>query len=520
MAIVELVPDPSPGPSGGPSTGGGRRRYRLSNPATGAPLREFDAATAEDVAAAITRARAAQPAWAALPVAQRAAFMQEALRLLLERQEAIIDLLVSETGRSRFETLMMEIFPACDALNYWSRNAARQLKDERVGLHLLRHKSARIHYRPMGVVGVITPWNGPFILSLNPTVQALLAGNAVIVKPSEVTPFSAKMVETLLRDAGVPEGVVQVIPGDGATGAALCEGGVNRVSFTGSVATGRRVGEACGRNLIPCTLELGGKDPMIVCADADLERAAGGALFGGIMNNGQFCSSTERIYVVESVADAFTEKLVAKTRALKLAKEGEYDVGPFIFPRQLEVVDRHVREAVAAGARVHCGGERRPDVGPLYYAPTVIDRVTGDMALMHEETFGPILPIVRVKDEAEAIREANTTAFGLGATVWTRDKARGIEIARQLRAGAVVVNDSSITYGILDVPFGGVGESGVGSVNGRNGIRNYCHAQPIIVDRFGLAAEEVWYPYTLKKHEGLQGALRWLWGSVLRVLLA
>lgn len=506
MAIVEPV-------------GGTPGRYRLANPATGAPLPDMDAATAEEVRAAVARAREVQPAWAATPVRERAALVQRALQILVARQDAFVERIVAETGRSAMETVMMEILPACDALHYWSRRAPRSLKDRRVGLHLLRHKAAMVRYRPLGVVGIITPWNGPFILSLNPTVQALLAGNAVVVKPSEVTPRSAHLVEELFLEAGLAPGLVQVVVGDGATGAALLEAGVDKISFTGSVATGRKVGEACGRNLIPCTLELGGKDAMLVCADADLERAARGAVFGSLMNNGQFCSSTERIYVVESVADQFIARVTEIVAGLKHGTAGAFDLGPFIFPRQMQIVARQVDDARAQGATVTTGGRAAPEHGPLFYAPTVLTGVTQDMAVMREETFGPVIAIQRVRDEAEGVRRSNEGIYGLGATVWTKDKVRGVHLATQMDAGAVVVNDSAVTYGALELPFGGVRQSGVGAVNGEDGIRAYAHAQPIMVDRFGLTEERVWFPYTVAKLDELRKMIRVVYGTFLRFLL-
>lgn len=494
-------------------------RYHLANPATGAPLASFNAASREEVQAAVARARVAQAAWATTSIKQRAAVVQRALAILVEKQDAYAEAIIAETGRSAMETVMMEILPGCDAMHYWSRRAPRTLGDRRVGLHLLRHKSATVRYRPLGVVGIITPWNGPFILALNPATQALLAGNAVIVKPSEVTPWSSQLVEKLYADAGLPPGLLQVILGDGATGAALVESGVNKISFTGSVATGRKVGESCGRNLIPCTLELGGKDPMIVCADADLDRAAGGAVFGSLMNNGQFCSSTERIYVVEAVAEAFEAKVKAIVEKLTNATSGEFDLGPFISPRQMEIVSRHVEDARARGATVCVGGKQNTAVGPHYYSATLLTGVNHDMAVMTEESFGPIVAIQRVKDEAEAITRANEGIYGLGATVWTKDKARGFAIASQIDAGSVVVNDSAITYGALEVPFGGVRQSGVGHVNGEDALRAFCHAQPILVDRFGLKDERVWYPYTLAKLDELRKMIRYVYGTFLRYLL-
>ena len=422
---------------------GGRRSLRLANPATREDIGEIPVTSAAEVRTAVARARRVQPEWAARSFADRAKIMQRAVTILRERQEHFIEVIRRETGRSHFETVMMEIFPACDSLTYYAKNAEQILTDRRPGLHLLRTKKLLITYRPLGVVGIITPWNGPFILALNPSVQALMAGNAVIVKPSEVTPFSGALVGELLREAGLPDGVFQVVPGDGETGAALVDAGVDKISFTGSVATGQKVGAACGRNLIPCTLELGGKDAMIVCDDADLDRAAGGAVFGGFFNAGQFCCGTERVYVHEAVADQFLDKVLAKTKALRQGTSGEYDVGPMIWPRQLDVIERHVADAVAKGARILCGGKRNTAIGELFYEPTVLVDVTHDMLVMTEETFGPILPIVRVKDDDEAVRLANDSRYGLSGTVWSKREERAIAIARRLETGSVCINDSS-----------------------------------------------------------------------------
>ncbi len=340
-----------------------------------------------------------------------------------------------------------------------------------------------------------------------------MAGNTVVLKPSEVTPFSGRLVGDLFREAGLPAGVFTVVEGDGETGAALVDAGVDKVSFTGSVRTGRKVGETCGRNLVPCTLELGGKDPMVVCADADVARAAGGAVFGAFMNAGQFCCSTERVYVVDSIADEFTRQVLEKTKALKLGRDGEFDIGPMIWPRQLETIERHVADALARGAKVLTGGRRATQIGDLFYEPTVLVDVTHDMAIMREETFGPILPIVRVPDEEEALRLANDTTYGLAANVWTRDEAKAVCLAKRLCAGSVCVNETAITYGAIEAPFGGRKTSGVGQVNGETGLRGYCFAQPIILDRFQLKEEHVWYPYTADKARTLQKVMSWLWGT-------
>jgi acyl-CoA reductase-like NAD-dependent aldehyde dehydrogenase len=476
-------------------------------------------ASAEQVRAAVERARSAQPAWAARSPRQRAAVLERALAALLRDTDRYIEVLVRETGRPRLETMFMEIFPACDALSHWARRAPKLLADRTVSTHLLKNKKLVVAYQPLGVVGIITPWNGPFILALNPAAQALVAGNAVVIKPSEVTPRSSALVEDLFREAGLPDGLVQIVQGDGPTGAALCEAGVDKISFTGSVRTGRKVGETCGRNLVPCTLELGGKDPMVVCADADLDRAAAGAVFGAFLNVGQYCCSTERVYVVEAVAAAFIEKVALRTRKLRQGKSGEFDIGPMIWPRQLEIVERHVADAVEKGARVLTGGRRNRELGEWFYEPTVLTEVTHEMEIMREETFGPVLPIVRVRDEEEAVRLANDSSYGLSANLWTRDRKKALALARRIAAGSVCVNDCAVTYGITEAPFGGRKSSGVGQVNGEDGPRGYCHAQPIVLDRFGLKEERVWFPYTQAKERELSKVMRFIWGTPLRKLL-
>jgi len=510
MAIVESVA----------AEGSGRRRLRLRNPATLEPIDEIEVQTATDVRAAVEQARKTQPEWAGLKVAERGRILARAIPELLARQEEFLDVIVRETGKPRAEALAVELLAACDAIQFYTKRAPKMLADRTVPMHLLKTKKLRISYRPLGVVGIITPWNFPFMLALSPTIQALMAGNAVVLKPSEVTPFSALLIQDLLRSARIPDGLFQVVLGDGETGAALVEAGVNKISFTGSVRTGRKVGEACGRNLIPFTLELGGKDPMIVCADADLERAANGAVYGAFSNAGQVCVSTERVYVVEEVADAFTRKVIEKTAALRQGANGEFDVGPMIWPTQLETVERHVEDARARGAAVHTGGRRNPDFPGLFYEPTVLTGVTQDMMVMREETFGPVLPILRVRDEEEALRLANDSRYGLNANVWTRDRRKGERLAKAVQSGSVVVNDCMLTYGATESPFGGVKESGIGQVNGEIGLRSYCHAQSIIIDRFGAKSEVLWYPYSAKKLAWLQRVLRWVWGTPLGRLLS
>jgi acyl-CoA reductase-like NAD-dependent aldehyde dehydrogenase len=507
MAIVTPIETPP----------GARRRLALANPATLEPIGEIEVQTADDAKAAVESARKAQPDWASLPFDDRTRVMNRALQILLNRQDEFIDVVLSETGKTRSEALMMEIFATCDAFNYYAKNAANILKTRKLKLHGIMRlmKQARITYRPLGVVGIISPWNGPLILSMNPSIQALVAGNAVILKPSEVTPFSGKMAAELFEQAGLPDGLFQVLSGDGETGAALTKAGVDKISFTGSVATGRKVAVACAEQLIPCTLELGGKDAMIVCADSDLDNAAGGAVVGSFMNTGQYCCGTERIYVVDEIADDFTAKVVERVSKLRQGAEGEFDVGAIFWPNQLAVIEDHMSDAVAKGAKVACGGRRNPDLEGLFYEPTVITDVTHDMKIMTEETFGPILAIMRVRDEEHAIQLANDSQYGLGGNVWTRDKQHGVEIAERMESGSVCVNDMTMTYGVQEAPFGGRKNSGVGQVNGETGLRGYCHAEPIIVDRMGGKQAAKMYPASRKQDDGMQKFMRLLWGTSL-----
>jgi succinate-semialdehyde dehydrogenase/glutarate-semialdehyde dehydrogenase len=373
----------------------------------------------------------------------------------------------------------------------------------------------------MGVIGIITPWNFPFMLSLNPTVQALAAGNAVVLKPSEITPFVGLALAKLFADAGLPENVFQVVTGDGSTGAALVDSGCDKISFTGSARTGRRIAEACGRALVPCTLELGGKDPMIVCDDADIERAARGAVWGAFTNSGQVCMSTERVYVVEKVASAFTERVVELTRGLRQGPEteGDVDLGAITSPAQLEIIEQHVADAVAKGAKILTGGRRNPAWAGLFFEPTVLVDVNHEMAIMREETFGPCLPIQVVSDEEEALRLANDSCYGLQASVWTRDTWKGKRLANRIAAGGVVVDDCMVTYGISESPFGGVKESGIGRVNGELGLKSFCHVQSVVLPRMRGKSEPLWYPYSARSLRLAKRALGLLYRSPLGKLL-
>ena len=491
----------------------GRRRYDVKSPVTLESIGQFDCATADEVRGAVARARKAQGDWSKRSFAERAELLWALVDQFVARQEDVIDVVVRETGKPRNEAISMEVLAPCMQLAHYAKYGAKYLATVRrrpTGVMRFTKKLTLV-YQPLGVVGLITPWNGPVALAANPLAQALMAGNAVVHKPSEVTPFSAVLLQELTKAAGFPADLYQVVQGDGQTGAALIEAGVDKVSFTGSVATGRKVGEACGRLLIPVTLELGGKDAMIVCRDADLDRAAEGAVRGSCFNTGHYCCGTERVYVPEAIYEPFVAKVVEQAKALKQTDKGESDVGAVFWDKQMDIIEAHMADAKAKGAKVLVGGERNRALSGFFFPPTVVVDADHDMDLMSKETFGPIVAIQKVRDEEEAIALANDSEYGLSGNVWTRDLARGEAIAARMQTGSVAVNDIAVTYGIAEAPFGGRKASGVGQVNGEIGIRGYCHLHPIIVDttKKGQPA----YPYTIEKTEGLQKIVKNVFGN-------
>ena len=491
-----------------------RRRLQLRSPVTLEPIGELVCANSEDVAAAIAKARKAQVSWANTSMADRSAIIERALKIVLARQDEIIATVVAETGKAKTDAMSMEVFSVADSLCYYAKNAAKFLQPHKRKVHgiLGIMKQLRIVYKPLGVIGLITPWNGPFVLVMNQAVQAILAGNAVVAKGSEVTPYSAKLAQSILLEAGLPEGVLQVLLGDGDTGAAIVNGGVDKISFTGSVATGRKVAQACAGQLIPCSLELGGNDAMIVCADADLDRAADGAWLGSCMNTGHYCCGTERIYVVQDVYDEFLALVMEKGKGLRQGQQHGWneDVGAVFWDRQMTIIEAHVEDAREKGANILMGGQRNPGLPGLYYEPTVITEVNNDMDIMVLETFGPILCIQKVTTEEQAIAMANDSEFGLNGNVWTKDKEKGYQLAASIDTGSCSVNDMAVSYGIPAAPFGGRKNSGVGQVNGKKGVRGYCHEMPIVIDRFGGKMQNA-YPYSAESAEGMKKLMNFIW---------
>lgn len=469
----------------------------VRNPADGAVVGSVPVNTPDDVAAKARELRLYQPEWEALGAKGRKPWLIRFQDWILDNADRIADVLQSETGKPRAEAAI-EAPMSADLLNYWAGNAAAFLADRHPKPHspLGLTKRLTTAYRPYPVVGLIIPWNFPFMNAGIDGIPALAAGAALLLKPSEVTPLSAVEFARGWREIGAPP-VLALVNGYADTGAAVIANS-DYVHFTGSTATGRTVAAACAERLTPYSLELGGKDPAIVLADADLERAANGIAWGGMFNSGQVCVSIERVYVEEPVYDEFVAKLTDRVSGLRQGQDDDrfrFDVGALATEAQRDIVTRHVDEAVAAGARVTTGGSQT-GVG-TFFQPTVLADVRQSMACMSEETFGPTLPVVKVADEDEAVRLANDSAYGLSATVWTGDPARGERVARRLEAGAVNVNDVLANGFSFALPMPGWKNSGVGSRNGgADGLLKYCRQQAITAPRIPTQANEpLWYPY-------------------------
>lgn len=479
---------------------GAARVLQNTEPATGRSLAPLPTSSPEEVRAVVERARVAQGRWAALGWSERKRRLLAFRRRLVARMDEVAALLASENGKPHFEALTHEIFPVADLAGYFAKRARKILRDERIPLHLFGPlKRSHLRYQPRGVIGVISPWNFPFAIPMGDVLMALASGNAVVVKPSEWTPRIMLLAKELLVEAGIDEDLVGVVLGAGEIGAALVEAGVDMMIFTGSVATGRKVGEACGRQLIPYVAELGGKDAALVLADADVEKAARLVVWGAFANSGQVCASVERVLVHESIADAFILEVVELTGGLRQGDPaaGAVDVGAMVVPAQLEHVQRQVEEARRKGARILVGGEVHGEGGARFFQPTVLVDVTPEMAIWREETFGPCLPIRTFRDEGEAIREANDSPFGLNAYVFSRSASRAALVAGRLEAGTVMIDDVLYTHALPETPWGGVKESGVGRVHSAQGLKELCEVQHI--NRPRLRVTPLWlFPYTDK----------------------
>ena len=495
--------------------GSSRETVKSYEPATGALLGEVPVASTEDVRRAVARARRAQEAWALLPLAERCERILRFRNAIVDRADELVELLSRETGKPRHEALVAEVIAVADLAGFFAARAEKILAPKTIDLHLMKYRRSYLHYVPRGVVGVISPWNFPFSLSMGDAICALIAGNAVVVKPSEVAPLILQKTKEIWDATGLPEDLFQVVQGYGATGSALIDAGVDKIVFTGGVATGRKIAAMCGERLIPCTLELGGKAPLIACADADLERTARAIVYGGFVNNGQVCISVERVYAHEQIHDRLLERVVGLVSELRQGDPSTdfVDVGAVTFPKQIDVAEKHIADAVEKGAEVRAGGKKKPGPG-TFFEPTILAKCNHQMTVMTEEIFGPIVPFMRVGSEEEAITLANDSHLGLNAYVFTRDRDKGCRIAERVAAGSVVVNDVLVNHAMPETPFGGVKQSGIGRVHGEEGLRAMCDERHVNVDRFGtMEREPIWYPYTPESFKWLMKGARALFGG-------
>ncbi len=501
------------------------------DPAIGEEIGRISVTPADDVEAAVNRAREVFHKWKTTSFGERKALVMKAREVILAEMDEIAHLISRESGKPFGEAIAMEIAPVLDLMQWIARRAEKMLKPRRVGIGLygLLGRSSKIIYKPYGVVGIIPAWNYPFSIPLGEAAMAVMAGNSVVIKPSELTPLVGEKIGEIFEKAGAPDGLVHIVHGAGETGAALVNAAPEKIMFTGSVATGKKIAKAAAENLTSTVLELGGKDPMIVFEDANLELAAGAAVWGAFCNAGQSCSSVERLYVHESVAEELTSLIVAKVKQLKQGRGDSEDIsiGPMSSERQLKIVEDHVNAFRESGATIEIGGgsadvlvgnEGKARTGVhLFYEPTVISGATNDMRPMREETFGPTLPIATFKTEEEAIHLANDSEFGLTASVWTRDYAKGRRVAQQIEAGSVCINEVLYTHGIGQTPWGGFKNSGRGRTHGLEGLMELVQPQHIHTNRLALLPDAWWMPYTPTAVETFRGfASKFASGSIIK----
>jgi succinate-semialdehyde dehydrogenase/glutarate-semialdehyde dehydrogenase len=487
------------------------------NPATGERVGAVETITPDQVQGVVDEVAEVQPFWAQLSLADRARYMRRAAEVLVEDMDEVANLLTSEQGKPITESYTMELLPTIDALKWCADAGPEILSDERIPYPQLFLKTKRsfFSYEPLGVVGVIAPWNYPWSIPFGEVAIALMAGNGVVLKPASLTPLLGERIRKLFEDAGFPEGLVRTVHGGGVIGHALCEASTAKIFFTGSVEVGRKVGEACAQRLKGSVLELGGKDPQIVCADADLANAVSGCVWGGFANSGQTCSGIERTYVVESVAERFLEGVVREAERLTVGDPlaWETEIGPMVSAKQADTVTELVDDALAAGAERLTGGPRELDAfSGRFIAPTVLAGVEPRMRIMKEEIFGPVVPMTVVRDEAEALELANDSNFGLGASIWTTDRAKGERMARRIESGMVWINDHSYSHGACQCSWGGVKESGLGRSHSKFGMYE-CVNVKLVAWEPGLTRDIWWQPYDATLGKALRSSARLLYGS-------
>jgi acyl-CoA reductase-like NAD-dependent aldehyde dehydrogenase len=492
------------------------RTLESFNPTTGELLGAVPALEPGDVQRVVDEVADVQPFWAQLPLSERARYMRRTAQVIIDRLDELTTLLTREQGKPRNESYTMELVPTIDGLHWIADNGPKILADERVRYSqpFFLGKRSWHTFDPLGVVGVIAPWNYPWSIPFGEVAIALMCGNGVVLKPASLTPLIGQRIEEVFTRAGLPDGIVRAVHGGGAVGQALVESSVAKIFFTGSVDVGRRVGTACAERLKGSVLELGGKDPMLVLADADVDHAVAGCLWGGFANAGQTCSGIERVYVERRVARQFVDGVVAGAERLRVGDPMGWDteVGPMVSDEQFEIVRELVDDAVASGAKLECGGPTEVDGSSgRFFAPAVLTGVRHDMRIMREEIFGPVVPIVEVRDEEEAIALANDSEFGLGASVWTVDRDKARRIARRIESGMVWINDHMYSHGAIQTAWGGVKSSGIGRAHSRFGFYECVNVKHVAWEP-GRLRNFWWHPYDESLGRAVHASAQLLYG--------
>jgi acyl-CoA reductase-like NAD-dependent aldehyde dehydrogenase len=491
---------------------------KVTNPINGTILYEIDDPSKEEIAAIYQRAKNVQQKIQAMSVEDRIKEVEKIRDYVLLYSDLILDAIIAETGKARTDAFAAEVFEVTDVIDVYKKLAPKTLKDRKVPQPIfLMEKKSRQFIEPLGTVLVITPWNFPFYQVIVPGLMSFLAGNATIVKPSEVTPLKP-LWDHFFANSGFMKDAIQVVIGGKDTGANLIAHRPDKVHFTGSVNTGRKLMEACAKQLIPVDLELGGKDPSIVFDDIDIERTANGVMWGAFTNAGQNCTGIERLYVQEGIYDQFVPFLVERTQRLRTSHPDrntktaeDCDVGAITASFQVKIIEEHIEDALQKGAKLLCGGIR--EKGSHHIPPTILADCNHDMKVASEETFGPTLAIMKFKTEEEAIALANDSPYGLSASVWTKDAERGVRVARALKCGNVCINNHMLNEANPYLPFGGVKDSGIGRFKGEDGLLAFCNLKSVMIDKQGKLIEPQWYPYTESKYKLLNAVMHSWFGK-------
>ncbi len=465
----------------------------------------------ESISDVLKKSTLAQDQWRKLRISERSKILTRARKNLVKRSEEFITLISEETGKPHWDSFL-EVVTVAEHLKYICSHAPFILSKENRSAGIFLHKKAYIQYSPHGTVGVISPWNYPLILAMSPVVEALISGNTVILKPSEITPITGDKIRELFLESGLPDNVFQIVHGEGEVGSALVHSPETQlICFTGSVKVGRSIAVSCAKQLKPSILELGGKDPMVVMEDANLDRAVSAATWGGFSNCGQTCISVERIYVMDSIADLFIDRLKKQVSMLRVSDDkNNSDLGSMVNQRQMELVRAFINEAKQDGATFHLGGKNKGNT--CFYSPTIIETDDSSSALMQSEIFGPVITVTRVSSEEEAIKGANSTEFGLGASIFSKDLTKARRIASQIKTGSVCINDINTNYICASLPFGGVGISGIGRVHGPEGLKAFSRVQAVCEDRFGFKKELWWFPVAKRTKKWFNIFLKFWYG--------